>query len=152
MHFVIFTHEVLHMECQPGTDITLRHAKTNVVLIHLIQQHQSWYQYLIDDNISHTHRFTLFFPQSKPAIHFSSYVTAQPIKNSSRVPRYQILKKISGFCDFLFKSLPTIGEDLGVVRSPFLTAKEGVGVVGGNSLGKEGRVVVKKWFLGPLRR
>ena len=36
-----------------------------------------------------------------------------------------------------------------MVRSPFLTAKEGVGVVGGNSLGKEGRVVVKKWFLRP---
>ena len=66
------------------------------------------------------------------------------INNISRVPAYQNLKKIGGFCDFLFKSLPTIGEDLGVVRSPFLTAKEGVGVVGGNSLGKRARVVVKK--------
>ena len=29
----------------------------------------------------------------------------QPIKNSSRVPRYQNLKIIGGFCDYFFKPL-----------------------------------------------
>jgi len=51
------------------------------------------------------------------------------ISNISRVPAYQNLKKIGGFCDFLFKSLPTIGEGF---REWFEAPsyEEGVGVVG----------------------
>ena len=43
---------------------------------------------------------------------------ARQLRNISRVPAYQNLKFFGGFCEKFFKSLPTIGEDLGVVRSP----------------------------------
>ena len=53
------------------------------------------------------------------------FFVAQPIKISSRVPAYQNLEKIVGFCDFLFKpshigalelcSLVTIGTQEGLV-------------------------------------
>ena len=41
---------------------------------------------------------------------FDAHGSWRQHKNSSRVPRYQILKKIGGFCDFLFKPLTMWGE------------------------------------------
>ena len=52
-------------------------------------------------------------------------IYAQPINNTSRVPAYQNIEKVGGFCNFLFK-LPNIGGSLlGVdVFASFCARKE----------------------------
>jgi hypothetical protein len=51
----------------------------------------------------------------------------QPKNNSSRVPAYQNIKIIGGYCDYFFKPLPWRGQrDFGLRLKPLL--EEGVGV------------------------
>jgi hypothetical protein len=82
-----------------------------------------------------SHDFLHLTPGPSPgregvAVHRVSAISMrQPIKKTSRVPRYQNIKIIDGYCDYFFKPLPWRGQrGLGLRLRPLLI-KKGVGMM-----------------------